>query len=658
MEEYVCVPKAHPTQEPTPARDPCDDLLSGRGSSTRNNCDGADPTATERPEPTATDPPEPTATPTPVPALGAPANFSAAGSGTSITLSWDTAANADGYEIEENDAFSCGQGGAGGSGASGNGASGSEEGARGACDNWFHLAFKGAGDTSHTVTGLTHGLTYDYRIRSQRTLAGSTDYSTYSYAGTSVPTATPTATTPPTTDPSATATATATPPLACPSISDRSYQVGASVTLSLPAATGGDGTLTYSVSGLPAGLSSSGSPPVVSGTPATAGDYTVTYQAEDADGDTCEEEFDITITEAPTAGPTPTPGGTPTPLGVPTELTSRQFASDQNSQGYLYGRILLEWNPPAGATNVTYEVEQREGYTSAQWQPVPSGRLTDTFHNPITVVHHSRVIVGGLEFQRVYEHRVRAVKDGVGSEWATVRTTMPLWYLGRQADHTVQYKIGTTDPLFPQTIDDHSLATAVAAWNFSAVGVYEPEILICKSGDCPVGRHDDRRVVTINTVTRFAENSCATQPSCARPMTPGPWADRDGQLKDLEIVVEQLADGYTIDRKLISYTWTLDPDMHGRQARPGYAFYHRFSYLPESIMHELGHAVGLVDIYWFTRLAGTTLMDYRDWGPAYIELKAFDVGYVRSVYDKHVPRSLGGRPTLQQGASFLTEVRP
>ena len=211
--EY-CYPGPHPTPEPTPVRDPCDDLLSGRGSGTSNNCDGADTatpvpdtatpvpdtatpvpdtatpvpdtatpipdTATPMPD-TATPIPD-TATPTPVPALGAPANFSAAGSGTSITLSWGAAANVDGYQIEENDASSCGQGGAGGSGASGSGASGSEEGARGDCDSWFHLATKGAGDTSHTVTGLTHGLTYSYRIRSYRTLGGSTDYSGYAYA--------------------------------------------------------------------------------------------------------------------------------------------------------------------------------------------------------------------------------------------------------------------------------------------------------------------------------------------------------------------------------------------------------------------------------------------------------------------------------------------
>ncbi len=204
------------------------------------------------------------------------------------------------------------------------------------------MAFKGSGDTSHTVTGLTHGLTYSYRIRSYRTLGGSTDYSGYSYAEDAVPTATP--------------TATATPPLACPSISDRSYQVGASVTLSLPAATGGDGTLTYSLDGLPAGLSSSGSPPVVSGTPATAGTNTVTYQAEDTDGDTCEEEFDITITEAPT----PPPGGTPAPtLPLPPVVPNFKATGTFNGmsltwtgltgiQGYEVSYVSLEGGMPIG----------------------------------------------------------------------------------------------------------------------------------------------------------------------------------------------------------------------------------------------------------------------------------------------------------------------
>ena len=357
------------------------------------------PTATPTPTPTATPTPTPaptatpTATPTPVPALGAPANFSAAGSGTSITLSWDTAADADGYEIEENDAFSCGQGGAGGSGASGNGASGSEEGARGACDNWFHLAFKGAGDTSHTVTGLTHGLTYDYRIRSQRTLAGSTDYSTYSYAGTTVPTATPTATTPPTTDPSATATATATPPLACPSISDRSYQVGASVTLSLPAATGGDGTLTYSVSGLPAGLSSSGSPPVVSGTPATAGDYTVTYQAEDADGDTCEEEFDITITD-----PTPPPPPPTAPTATPTPESYAEFDDADGGWYWLCQRpFTFMHRAPGPSSGETFQKTAPDGSTHLASLQVYQGWSWALDHHCVGAIAHSQSTPGAAQ---------------------------------------------------------------------------------------------------------------------------------------------------------------------------------------------------------------------------------------------------------------------
>ena len=82
----------------------------------------------------------------------------------------------------------------------------------------------------------------------------------------------------------------------CPNISNRSYKVGASVSLSLPAARGGDGTLTYTVSGLPAGLRHSGSPPTISGNPTTKGSSTVTYQAEDADGDPCTRTFTITVT--------------------------------------------------------------------------------------------------------------------------------------------------------------------------------------------------------------------------------------------------------------------------------------------------------------------------------------------------------------------------
>ena len=86
--------------------------------------------------------------------------------------------------------------------------------------------------------------------------------------------------------------------------------VGTPVNLTLPAATGGDGALSYSLSPLPAGLSFNSQTRVLSGTPttaqaATAATYTVT-DGDATDPDTDTRTFTITIldvgTDPPVAG--------------------------------------------------------------------------------------------------------------------------------------------------------------------------------------------------------------------------------------------------------------------------------------------------------------------------------------------------------------------
>ena len=64
--------------------------------------------------------------------------------------------------------------------------------------------------------------------------------------------------------------------------------------LALPAASGGDAPIGYSISGLPAGLVMS-SARVVSGTPTAAGTGTATLTARDRDGDTASRSFSWTV---------------------------------------------------------------------------------------------------------------------------------------------------------------------------------------------------------------------------------------------------------------------------------------------------------------------------------------------------------------------------
>ena len=80
-------------------------------------------------------------------------------------------------------------------------------------------------------------------------------------------------------------------------IYDRTYIVGRAVADLLPEALGGTGNLTYSVSGLPAGLSFDASTRTLSGTPteATDGAVAVTYRVTDESGATITQTFTITI---------------------------------------------------------------------------------------------------------------------------------------------------------------------------------------------------------------------------------------------------------------------------------------------------------------------------------------------------------------------------
>ena len=62
-------------------------------------------------------------------------------------------------------------------------------------------------------------------------------------------------------------------------------------TITLPVATGGNTPLTYSISGLPSGLTFTASSREVTGTATATGAFNVTYAVEDDDGDTDASGF-------------------------------------------------------------------------------------------------------------------------------------------------------------------------------------------------------------------------------------------------------------------------------------------------------------------------------------------------------------------------------
>ncbi len=140
---------------------------------------------------------------------------------------------------------------------------------------WADIADSDASTTSHTVTGLTNGTEYVFQVRAVN--AGG--------SGTASVAVTATANN-------------ATPSFDMNTVDDQSYtQNSAITTLNLPAATGGDGTLTYSLSpDAPDGLAFSAAERTLSGTPTGSQAATAyTYTATDADGDAVSLTFNITI---------------------------------------------------------------------------------------------------------------------------------------------------------------------------------------------------------------------------------------------------------------------------------------------------------------------------------------------------------------------------
>ena len=101
-------------------------------------------------------------------------------------------------------------------------------------------------------------------------------------------------------------------------VDDQAYTVGEAISaLTLPAARGGDGTLSYSLQPEVPGLTFDPGRRALSGTPTTAGTYPMTYRVADADENTTDDDaatlaFTIAVQEAEpaaTAADLPDHGG-------------------------------------------------------------------------------------------------------------------------------------------------------------------------------------------------------------------------------------------------------------------------------------------------------------------------------------------------------------
>ena len=237
-----------------------------------------------------------TATPPAPPAQ--PANLNAEGGDTQVKLSWDNPNDATitGYQVRYGQGTTVP-----------------------ATVTWGDIDDSGASTTSHTVTGLTNGTQYAFEIRAVNN-GGNSEASDPA-------TATPEANT--------------TPSFGTQTIADQTYEVDTAIgTLTLPAATGGNGTLTYTLSpAAPAGLTFDATARTLAGTPTTDQQATTyTYTATDTDGDVASLAFTITIWAA---------------TSRPAKPTNFQATAGDT-------RVMLTWDDPGDADIEGYQVKYQE----------------------------------------------------------------------------------------------------------------------------------------------------------------------------------------------------------------------------------------------------------------------------------------------------------
>ena len=202
---------------------------------------------------------------------------------------------------------------------------------------------------------------------------------------------------------SITVTADLTPSFDDRTIVDQSYtQHTAIATLTLPRASSGDGTVTYTLSpAAPAGLTFDASARSLTGTPMQAQPaIPYTYTATDSDGDSASLTFAITVEALP----------------VPTSPSGLVASAGD-------GQVSLSWADPGNGSILRYQVRYRAGSSPGSslgpgddglWKDIPGSGATTTAHT-----------VPGLTNRTQYVFQVRAVNaSGAGAASAQV-TAIP-----------------------------------------------------------------------------------------------------------------------------------------------------------------------------------------------------------------------------------------
>ena len=215
-------------------------------------------------------------------------------------------------------------------------------------------------------------------------------------------------------------------------IADQTYTVGQAIAdLLLPAASGGNGTLTYTLDGSVPGLTFDMATSSLGGTPTTAGTYDVEYRVEDADANTAASDADVLTFTITVQEPEPD--------------TAPSFTGTVADQSYTVGEAIAPLTLPAASGG--------EGPLSYSLRPPVPGLTFD----PVT-----RMLGGTPTTAGTYDVEYR-VEDADANTAASDADSLTFTI-------TVQEPEPDTAPSFTGTVADQSytVGEAIAPLTLSA----------------------------------------------------------------------------------------------------------------------------------------------------------------------------------------------
>ena len=252
-----------------------------------------------------------------------------------------------------------------------------------------------------------------------------------------------------------TVTANAQPSFGTSTVSSQSWTAGQAITsLTVPSASGGNGTLSYGAAGLPEGVTLSPSL-LLSGTPLATGSGNATVTVHDADGDTETLTFNWTVAS-------PDGSGTGTVLSVsPSPTTSANYTVSgayTGTRSYIYF-TLLETNPWGEETSY-YQA-------SVPFSQSIANRVDGTYNYRLEGCYLKQY----QNYREVYE-----ICETVGDTLSVTVDGPNPDPVGTQLGYTFQARVNSTNP---------ALATAILIDRTSSAtggGVFQ-DIVLRKSGN-------------------------------------------------------------------------------------------------------------------------------------------------------------------------------